>query len=129
MPRKPNASIGYVLCPHSGELAAIRKDKRGKLYYVSRMGPVPCSTAYGQNWILENAKIWGPESPPDPSAPDWIVRGDAAAPIDPVAPVSPVSPVSRSEDSPAPSIRESDDVADPPDADLPDVPAPDVEPQ
>ena len=111
MPRKPNASIGFVYCPICCELGAVRKDKRGRFYYVSRAGTIG-GTPWLANWIAEHARIWG-EGDPDPSAPDWIVKGRAAPPEDPQPLPAP----------PAPPARQPGE-SDPPAPPAPDLPQP-----
>ena len=60
MARHPiNPDIGEITCPFSGEVAPVRRDKNGKLYFVSAAGMIKPNNPAGQDWMLENAKIWG----------------------------------------------------------------------
>lgn len=74
-----NETIGMVECPLSGELAAVRKDKRGAFYYISIAGRIAPSADFGQEWFLEHATIWGDGPPPD-DCPDWIAQGKSYPP-------------------------------------------------
>ena len=59
MPRNPiNPDIGEIQCPMCCKLAPVRKDRNGKLYYVSDAGMIKPNMPEGQNWLLENAVIW-----------------------------------------------------------------------
>lgn len=59
MARHPiNPDIGEILCPLCNELAPVRKDRNGKLYYVSEAGMIKPNMPEGQNWLLDNAVIW-----------------------------------------------------------------------
>ena len=80
MPRVPrNPNIGTVNCPISGGVAAVRKDKSGRKYFVSPAGTITPSTELGQDWLIENAIIWGADGPP-PGTPDWVLNGKAGPP-------------------------------------------------
>ena len=59
MPRNPiNPDIGEIKCPMCNNIAPVRKDRNGKLYYVSDAGMIKPNMPEGQNWLLENAVIW-----------------------------------------------------------------------
>lgn len=59
MPRNPvNPDIGEINCPMCNKPAPVRKDRNGKLYYVSDAGMIKPNMPEGQNWLLENAVIW-----------------------------------------------------------------------
>ncbi len=59
MPRKQiNPDIGEIRCPFTGSLSPVRKDKAGKLYYLSKAGMIKPNLEAGQNWMLENALLW-----------------------------------------------------------------------
>ncbi|RTR33517.1 hypothetical protein [Shewanella atlantica] len=59
MARKPkNPDIGEIKCPFTGEIAPVRKDCNGKLYYVGKAGMIKPNLPEGQNWMLDNASIW-----------------------------------------------------------------------
>lgn len=74
-----NPTIGMVKCPFSGELGAVRKDKRGAFYFISVAGRLAPSADFGQEWFLEHATIWGDREPPA-DVPDWIVQGKSFPP-------------------------------------------------
>ncbi len=58
-----NATIGRVRCPFTGEWAEVRKDKKGKLYFLSSAGLIRPNMPPGQEWILSNAEMF--EKPRD----------------------------------------------------------------
>ncbi|MPY23913.1 hypothetical protein [Shewanella sp. YLB-07] len=59
MARNPiNPDIGEILCPLCNKLAPVRKDRNGKLYYVSKAGMIKPNLPAGQDWLLNNAVIW-----------------------------------------------------------------------
>ena len=59
MARNPiNPDIGEIQCPMCHKIAPVRKDRNGKLYYVSDAGMIKPNMPEGQNWLLENAVIW-----------------------------------------------------------------------
>ncbi|RQW61025.1 hypothetical protein [Vibrio viridaestus] len=49
-----NPSIGTVICPICGDLADVRKDKNGKLYYSGEAGLITPRTPSGQKWMREH---------------------------------------------------------------------------
>ena len=51
-----NATIGRVRCPFTGEWAEVRKDKKGKLYFLSSAGLIRPNMPPGQEWILANVE-------------------------------------------------------------------------
>ena len=53
-----NQTIGKVKCPFTGEIAEVRKNKKGKLYFYSPAGMITPNLAAGQDWILNNAKLF-----------------------------------------------------------------------
>jgi hypothetical protein len=69
-----------VVCPMSGEIAAVRKDKRGAFYLIGVAGRLAPSTDFGQDWFLEHATIWGEGEPPA-ECPDWIRQGKSFPPL------------------------------------------------
>jgi hypothetical protein len=59
MARKPkNDDIGEIRCPFTHDLAPVRRDCNGKLYYVGKAGMIKPNMPTGQDWMLENAVIW-----------------------------------------------------------------------
>ena len=64
MARNPiNPDIGEIKCPFCGLVAPVRKDRNGKLYYVSKAGMIKPNLPEGQEWMLEHATIWGANKP------------------------------------------------------------------
>jgi len=60
-----NINIGHIRDPHTGDLAVVRQDKRGKFYYYSIIGKITPNLPKGQEWIKQNATIWKePDQPP-----------------------------------------------------------------
>lgn len=49
-----NKTIGTVICPMLGDLAEVREDKNGKLYYAGMAGLISPKTASGQQWIRKH---------------------------------------------------------------------------
>lgn len=65
MARKPkNPDIGEIRCQITGEMAPVRRDCNGKLYYLSRAGMIKPNMPAGQEWMLENARIFSPGEKP-----------------------------------------------------------------
>lgn len=60
-----NSDIGRVRCPFTGETAPVRRNKNGRLYYLSSAGLICPSAADGQDWLLNNAEIFGADGAPD----------------------------------------------------------------
>lgn len=85
-----NSNLGHVLCPFTEELAIVRANKKGKLYYVSGAGMITPACQRGQAWIKEKAHIWAePDRPPenirleydhDSRAPKPVYVNEAQAP-------------------------------------------------
>jgi hypothetical protein len=49
-------TIGVIKCPIGGDLAEVRQDKKGKLYYVGVAGMIKPNTDQGQAWLIDNFK-------------------------------------------------------------------------
>lgn len=96
-----NSDIGRVRCPFTGETAPVRRNKNGRLYYLSSAGLICPSAADGQDWLLNHAEIWGeggaPAEPSEP--PPASVQPEPGG--DPDADPNPVTVPDESE--PAPS--------------------------
>lgn len=111
--------IGSVTCPFSGRPAPVRKNKHGRLYFLSDAGLIQCTGPSGQEWLRKNAEFYSGEvkntstkSPPDSGTAAPVDPGPA--PVDPdapnPAPIPPKSPppatkpaaVPNSEPEPAP---------------------------
>ena len=52
-------TIGRIKCPFTNDFAEVRRDKKGKLYYVGRAGMIKPNLPSGQEWILDHAEIFG----------------------------------------------------------------------
>ena len=85
MARKPkNEDIGTINCPICGDLAPVRRDCNGKLYYVGKAGMIKPNMPAGQDWMLENADIWSRGIKPAEAAndaPEPITDTPAAEPV------------------------------------------------
>lgn len=49
-------NVGIVKCPFTGDLAVVRKDVRGKLYYYSQAGKIAPNLPQGQAFLSANMK-------------------------------------------------------------------------
>ncbi|WP_025822954.1 hypothetical protein [Shewanella marina] len=59
MARNPkNPDIGEIVCPFTNEVAPVRRDRNGKLYYSGSAGMIKPNNPMGQEWMLNNANIW-----------------------------------------------------------------------
>lgn len=47
-------AIGTIICPMCGDLAEVRQDKNGKLYYSGAAGLITPRLLPGQQWIRDN---------------------------------------------------------------------------
>lgn len=47
-------NTGVIRCPFTGELAAVRQDCRGKLYFYSQAGKIAPNLPAGQRWMQQN---------------------------------------------------------------------------
>ncbi|WP_351001072.1 hypothetical protein [Shewanella sp. TB7-MNA-CIBAN-0143] len=56
--KQKNDDIGEITCPFTGDVAPVRRDCNGKLYYVGKAGMIKPNMPTGQDWMLENAVIW-----------------------------------------------------------------------
>lgn len=72
MTKQVNPNIGHIVCFSCGELAAVRKNKSGGLYYdCLECGRLAPNHAGGQRRIQERAEIWGAAGAPA-AVPAWI---------------------------------------------------------
>lgn len=72
MSKQKNINIGHVKCFSCGDLAAVRKNVNGALYYdCLECGRNPLNHAGGQRRIQEQAVIWGANGAPA-EIPRWI---------------------------------------------------------
>ena len=107
-----------VTCPLCDELAAVRKNRNGKFYYISRAGLITPSAEFGQAWFVDNAEIWGEEGTAPEGSPDWIAENRSN-------PDNTLSQVrTRPAPKPEPSSRKDDDDADAGGGDPPPDPPP-----
>jgi len=56
--REVNPTIGRIKCPIAGDWAEVRKDKKGRFYYVGKAGMIKPNLPDGQEWFLNNAEIF-----------------------------------------------------------------------
>ena len=47
-------NVGVIKCPFTGELAVVRADKKGKLYYYSQAGKIAPNLPQGQAYLQSN---------------------------------------------------------------------------
>lgn len=72
MTKQVNANIGHIKCFSCDELAAVRKNRSGGLYYdCLECGRIAPNHAGGQRRIQERAVIWGASGAPA-DLPAWI---------------------------------------------------------
>lgn len=99
--KPPNPDAGEVLCPFCKTDQPVRKNIKGKLYInCSNDGVVQPSLPHFQEWILENAKLYGAEKPDRPAPRPTPVKtpepdlkdAPRAEPVAAVAPAKPASP-------------------------------------
>ncbi|MGI2072629.1 hypothetical protein [Shewanella baltica] len=96
MARKPkNDDIGTIICPICGDSAPVRRDCNGKLYYVGKAGMIKPNMPAGQDWMLENADIWGKGIKPAEAANDAV---------EPVTGANSVAEVDKPVTAPLPNI-------------------------
>lgn len=55
----PRDTIGTIICPLLGDVAEVRQDKNGKLYYSGAAGIITPRTIDGQNWMRKHANLDG----------------------------------------------------------------------
>lgn len=55
----PRDTIGTIICPLLGDVAEVRQDKNGKLYYAGAAGIITPRTIDGQNWMRKHANLDG----------------------------------------------------------------------
>lgn len=53
-----NETIGRIKCPIGGDWAELRKDKKGKFYWVGNAGMIKPNLEPGQEYILEKAILF-----------------------------------------------------------------------
>lgn len=51
-----NETIGFVICPMTGEQSEVRKNKNNKLYFVGAAGQITPNRPAGQAWLQSNMK-------------------------------------------------------------------------
>lgn len=93
-----NETIGTVKCPFCRADGFVRKNVKGKLYYLcERDGIVQPNGEAFQNWMLENCRIGSPADPAPEPAP-----APAPAPAPP-----PEAPKTAPQPKPAPAAKAS----------------------
>lgn len=70
-----NVNVGHVVCPFTKQLAVVREDCRGKLYYYSQAGKVAPNLPQGQEWMRLNSRIWNKPGAPEGVTVTEIIRG------------------------------------------------------
>ncbi|WP_155761227.1 hypothetical protein [Vibrio mimicus] len=55
----PRETVGTVICPLLGDIAEVRVDKNGKLYYVGEAGIISPKTTKGQYWLRTSSSLHG----------------------------------------------------------------------
>ncbi len=125
--KQKNEDIGEITCPITGDLAPVRRDCNGKLYYVGKAGMIKPNLPAGQEYMLTHATIWGaggkpaePEKPvtspsmatSQPAANDDTLTGSDGATLVTKIPLVPVNgssvkkPVTSAQSKPAPAEPE-----------------------
>lgn len=56
-----NPTIGRIRCPLVGDIAEVRRDKKGKFYYVGNAGMIKPNLPAGQDWIKNRAEFFKAE--------------------------------------------------------------------
>lgn len=66
--KQPNPDAGECRCPFCGTDQPVRKNVNGKLYLnCSNCGVIQPSLPHFQEWVLENAKLYGADKPDRPA--------------------------------------------------------------
>ena len=50
-------TVGFVVCPIAKDRAEVRRDKRGKLYYLGKAGMIKPNNIEGQAWLEQNTEF------------------------------------------------------------------------
>lgn len=87
-----NPDIGEIKCAFTGDVAPVRKDSAGKLYYLSKAGMIKPNMPEGQNWMLENATLWTGGVKPVPVTEQKAVNDDEFEPKPNSVPVNESEP-------------------------------------
>ncbi len=94
--------IGDVKCPYTGQRVPVKKDRRGKYFIVSPVGHQFLTTAAGQDWIVENARLWGDD--PDQRPKDAATDNGLPLPPTPASQAK-AEPEAKPDNPPAPKKR------------------------
>ena len=84
-----NPDIGTIACAHCKDTAAVRKNRNSGLYYACKnCGLIMPRLKGGQEYILANATMYGPEGKPeevasDPASPPTPVPAEPSIPRGP----------------------------------------------
>ncbi len=116
MPTPANPTIGRVKCPFSGEQADVKRDKHKRLYYSSAAGRIFPTGSAGQEWMLENATLYGAGGPPQadppviqapPPKPDPapVIQAPVVKPASAAKPAPVAKPAAVPETKPAPVVQ------------------------
>lgn len=93
-----NNTIGECACPFCQEPADVRKNVKGKVYlYCDNCGMIQPNLAGGQDWILANARLFGPDGQRPPMPPVAVPEQEPVA-----VPVAVPAPVAVPEPEPEP---------------------------
>lgn len=66
--KQPNPDAGECRCPFCSTDQPVRKNVKGKLYLnCSNCGVIQPSLPFFQNWVLENASLYGADKPDRPT--------------------------------------------------------------
>lgn len=95
--KQVNPDIGEIKCAFTGDLAPVRKDSAGKLYYLSKAGMIKPNLPNGQDWMLENATLWTGGVKPVPVTEQKAVNDDEFEPEPSTVPVNESKPKNNNE--------------------------------
>ena len=97
-----NDTIGRVICPFCKSRCDVRKNVRSKLYFMCPVDGIVQPNLPGfQDWMLENAEIYGPSGAPVDAPPPAPKSAPAPAP----APKPTPAPVPAPPPAPAPKAK------------------------
>lgn len=66
-----NEAVGEIECAHCKRSALVSKYRTGRrllYYHCKNCGVIQLGYPGGQDWILSNARMYGPDGPPKPAA-------------------------------------------------------------
>ncbi|PLA73515.1 hypothetical protein CYQ88_10860 [Hydrogenovibrio sp. SC-1] len=53
-----NKTIGRIKCPILGDMAELRRNKKGKLYYLGKAGMITPNKTDGQEYLLDHGQFF-----------------------------------------------------------------------